>query len=164
MNRDSELSLPQTIARVSYALTVSVCGVAASLVGWRFTASLIRELPQTRIRLSDVAFIALVAAFVVPSYRAIIRKLRGRPLLVEAGETDLRIYTWAAAVLGALAHVIVAWLAWLIFTSKPEQPDEISMAAGPLIIAGIFYLMGLWIGEFVLMRSAGHGTTGHVSS
>ena len=158
------LNLPQTIALVSYSLTVSVCGVASSLIGWKFATSLIRELPQTGIRLSDIAVIALVTAFAFPSYRAIIRKLRGRPLLAEPGETDLRIYTWALAVLGAFGHVIIAWLAWSIATSAPQQRDEISMAAGPLIIAGIFYLTGLWIGEFVLMRSPGHRTTGRVSS
>lgn len=156
MSKDSALNLPQTIARVSYSLTVGVCGVAASLIGWKFATSLVRELPQTGIRPSDIALIALVTAFVVPSYRATIRRLRGRPLLTEPGDTDLRIYTWAVAVLGAFGHVIVAWLAWSIAISTPEQRDEISMAAGPLIIAGIFYLTGLWIGEFVLMRSASH--------
>jgi hypothetical protein len=146
--------------RICYFLVVliSTCGVTFAV--FEFVA---RGTSRGGGSLSGVYTALILAAFLLPCYRAVRRKLRGQPLVFPPKDTESGIY-WGIATLAATighaaaglgATIIIDWIG-----TEREAPKQVFLLA---MLAALVYLIALWIGEFVLMSRTTRLTTGAAS-
>jgi hypothetical protein len=143
--------------RLSYAVVVVFSVVVASLLAIEIAVGLAKAYSFTRRLSSNAYLLAVLLAFLFPGIRALVRVARRHPFL-SASERDLRKYVVAVTILGSVGHLLSFQVAVAYYEILVEGKESSGVGFGAAL-AGLCYLMALWIGEFVIMRVTKRVTT-----
>jgi hypothetical protein len=142
------------VARVSYFLTVAVCAVISVVNAIQLLASLAEpESPFTSHWRFYTA--AVIALFLFPSAKAIVRMVRRAPLLPRPREPSTRAYLILITVTGVLGHIAATLLASAYVDIRVNDLSDVSGIGAAIIVAAGLYLFTLWVGELVVATSGG---------
>jgi hypothetical protein len=148
------------IARASYFLAV----VISTIIVFGLCTSLVDGLTASRRSVSSgggshsIVVAIFLVAFLIPCYRACLRVVRRERILSPSG-IEFGIYTVLVTLFVTVGHLFSFLGAWAIIDWMIKNRDAPKQAVLAFMIAGLLYLIGLWIGEFVIMRVTNRVTT-----
>jgi hypothetical protein len=144
------------LGRVSYFVTVAVCAVLSVIGAVRLLLSLLEQPRSFDSSRGTLYSVAVIAVFLFPCSKAILRMLRGAPLLPRPADRNTRMYLLVLTLAGIARHIFSALLISVYVDIRMNHLSDVSGVGSLVMAAAALYLFTLWVGELVVATSGEH--------